>query len=123
MTIDFAAGDDIDPLDPIAAERRTFTWTLLDVSSEGVEIDLKFDDPLYISQGEVPDTLVAKFNKNELYMEPKDPEKSLLPNGFSVPITIPPQMPTLAEVVAEILALLEVACLVTIVDLECPNLS
>ena len=61
VTIDFASGDKVDPIDPIAAERRKFTWTLQDVSADGLQVDLKFEDPLYISQGETPDTLVANF--------------------------------------------------------------
>lgn len=36
VTIDFASGDQVDPVDPIAAERRKFEWTLQDVSADGL---------------------------------------------------------------------------------------
>ena len=49
VTVDFVSGVWLDPEDPIEAERRAFTWTINDISEDGFELDLIFDQPLYIS--------------------------------------------------------------------------
>ena len=39
--------------------------------------------------------------QNDLFMMPAEFGQEILPDGFSTPITLPPQMPRLSEVVAE----------------------
>ena len=52
ITIDFVSGVWIDPDDPIEAERRAFAWAIKDISETGIEFDVTFMQPLYISVGE-----------------------------------------------------------------------
>jgi hypothetical protein len=82
VTVDFVSGDYIDPQDPVAADRRKFSWSIKDISTKGIELDLVFKNPLYVSTGDQPDTLIATFNKNELYMDAKNAAAELLPNGW-----------------------------------------
>ena len=82
VTVDFVSGDYIDPQDPVAADRRKFSWSIKDISTTGIELDLVFKNPLYVSTGEQPDTLITTFNKNELYMDALDLGAELLPNGW-----------------------------------------
>ena len=91
VTVDFVSGEYIDPEDPVAAERREFIWSIKDISANGIELDLVFKNPLYVSTGEAPDTLVATFNRNELYMDAENPLLEVLPNGWQVPVILPPQ--------------------------------
>ena len=67
----------------------------------GIELDLVFKNPLYVSTGDSADTLIATFNKNELYMDAENPLLEVLPNGWQVPVILPPQMPKLSEVEAK----------------------
>lgn len=39
--------------------------------------------------------------QNDIFMLPAENGKKVLPDGFLTPITLPPQMPRLSEVVAE----------------------
>lgn len=97
ITVDFVSGVWLDPQDPIEAERRAFTWTIKNINEDGIEIDIKFDQPLFISLGEEPDTLITNFMRNDLFMLPVVEGKEILPNGFSTPITLPPQMEKVAD--------------------------
>ena len=40
--------------------------------------------------------------KNDIFMLPVELGQEILPDGFSTPMTLPPQMPRLSEVVAEV---------------------
>ena len=102
ITIEFVSGVWVDPDDPIEARRRAFAWAIKDISDTGIEIDISFMEPLYISVGEAPDTLIATFIKNYLYLDPEDPTKEILPSGYSTPITLPPQMPKVSSVANEV---------------------
>jgi len=82
ISVDFVSGQYIDPLDPVAADRRQFTWKIKDISTTGIELDLTFKNPLYISTGDAPDTLIATFNMNELYMDAENALLDVLPNGW-----------------------------------------
>ena len=82
VTVDFVSGEYIDPQDPVAADRRKFTWSIKDISTKGIELDLVFKNPLYVSTGDAPDTLIATFDKNELYMDALDDFAEVLPNDW-----------------------------------------
>ena len=90
ITLDFVSGVYIDPYDPIEAERREFEWAIKDVSQDGIELDLTFSEPLYISTGEKPDTVVANFIKNDLWMDTENTLLEILPNGWQTPVVLPP---------------------------------
>ena len=98
IVISFESGAE----DPEDADKRSFSWTLSDINTDFLEFDFTFKYPLYISQGEKPDTLVVEFKKNELYMTPENKFLDILPNNFKVPITLPPQQIKVSALVGDV---------------------
>ena len=71
-------------------DNKNFTWTITSISEDKVAFDFIFENPLFISQGEKPDTMSITFLNTPLYLIPQDTNKKSIPNGFKITIKLPP---------------------------------
>ena len=76
-----------DELDDDVSEPILFEWTLTQLNSEGLTIDLEFERPLLISQDDDPDLLIVQLELSEF----KDANGKSLPQSLVKQIMIPPQ--------------------------------
>ena len=67
--------DELEDPDQVQREGVLDDWTLVDLSRSGIEISLKFNDPMQVSQDDSPDILFVQLELSVL----KDSEDLSLP--------------------------------------------
>ena len=84
------------PGNDVYYDKKKFTWTLSKYDESGLSLDLRFENPLYISVFGI-DTLKIKFrNANEFFSS--NDSKDSLPDGFVLMVKVPPQAENLMTV-------------------------
>ena len=78
------------PEDILNQEKKTFTWSIPKFDEEGLEFDITFDNPEYISI-EYNDRMKITFRNTEYWLKSKDAGKKVIPSGYEIDFILPPQ--------------------------------
>ena len=63
-------------------DKKSFSWTVKELSGTSFDFDFTFDNPEYISMGDRADYMNVKFHNTDVYMVPKDSDKAAVPDGY-----------------------------------------
>ena len=72
-------------------DKKSFSWTVKELSGTSIDFDFTFENPEYISMGDRADYMNVKFHNTDVYMVPKDSDKAAAPDGYQISIKLPPQ--------------------------------
>ena len=61
------------------------------LDQESLELEFLFDNPIYISTGDLEDKMKIRFFNTALFLVPEDSDKMAIPNGWELNIMLPPQ--------------------------------
>ena len=70
-------------------DKKKFTWLLEVIDEKMIKIVFKFENPIYISQDDLIDTVKISFQNTNLYMKPEDKSKNAIPNGYTITTPLP----------------------------------
>ena len=70
-------------------DKKAFNWTIDVINELQILITFHFENPLYISQDDLIDTVKISFWNTNLYMFPENAEKAAIPDGYSIRSHLP----------------------------------
>ena len=70
--------------------KKFFFWSLQDFKEDGLVLEVKFNNPEYISMIKVDQCKVSFSNAN-YFLKPKDQEMKAIPNNFNLQKNLPTQ--------------------------------
>ena len=84
-------------------DKKAFNWTIDVINEFQMFLSFNFENPLYISQDDLIDTVKISFWNTNLYMFPSDEEKAAIPDGYAITSELPLQAPLEKSTLEEIL--------------------
>ena len=72
-------------------EKKTYNWTISVIDETQMEFQFLFDHPEFISMADSADVMTITFDNTAFYLAPENPNASVIPNGFSISVNLPPQ--------------------------------
>ena len=64
---------------------------MTELNEDTISIKFYFDNPIYISAGDLEDKIKISFFNTPLFLIPEDSNKMAIPNGWELNIMLPPQ--------------------------------
>ena len=72
-------------------EKKTYNWTISVIDETQIEFQFLFNNPEFISMAGNSDVMTITFDNTAFYLKPENPEATVIPNGFSISVNLPPQ--------------------------------